>query len=558
MQSLQNDSQDFSRWVQSHATCRAILKKNPEHVPALFFMGKYEYKCGHPDMALQYLGKAYALSPSSVDICTTYAMVLLVQKKIPESLVVLRQLASIKTDCPDVLYLLANTLKDFGHATRCQEYFVEAIEHYTHLLRLKQLHAGAHNNLGVTYLELCRLAEAQECFMHAATLAPQLPEPLNNLSTTLRLQGLPDQSVACCRNALTLRPDYPEAFNNLGNALKDLDDLQGARAAYEQAIALRPDPDVQCNLALVLLTLGLFKEGWETYEWRKQSYELQCAQPHLAQPMWRGQEAAGKTLLIHGEQGFGDIIQFCRYASMVADKGLRVVLEAPPALVRLMQTLRGVDQIIPTGQPLPAFDFHCPMLSLPLAFGTELDTIPATSSYLSAATEDILAWQQRMTVEKITGFKVGLVWAGNSRKHSADLTFTDQKRSMAAEYFAPLMAIQGVRYFNLQKNGPAAPGSLAMLNWIDACNDFADTAALIMNLDLVITVDTSVAHLAGALGKPVWVVNRFAGCWRWLRGRDDSPWYPSLRLFTQETPGDWPSVIARVQQRLQAAAQSDG
>jgi len=549
-QAIPIEPQELDQWEQSRTVSLALLEKDPNHLPALHFMGKYAMRAGQLDAALGYFGQAHALAPGSASIATGYALVLLLLHRIPAGVALLRQLVATQKDCGDLLYLLANTLKDFGHDTRCEDDLVEAIGYYQRLVQLQPNHANAYNNCGVTSLDLGRLAEAETCFRRAAELTPQAPEPPNNLSIVSRLQGLPGKSVAFCRKALALRPEYPEAFNNLGNALKDLDDLPGAREAYERAIALNPKPDFRCNLAMVLLALGLFKEGWETYEWRKTSYELRFSQPHLTAPQWTGQEAVGKTLYIHGEQGFGDIIQFCRYASMAADRGLHVILDAPPPLARLLQTVRGVDQIPEPGQPLPPFDFHCPIMSLPLAFKTELATIPAAPAYLAATEEDIRRWRQRMQEARITGFKVGLVWAGSSREHSADLRFTDQQRSMAPTYLAPLMDLAGVQYCNLQKGSPA-PEWFPMIDWMDDCKDFADTAAYIMNLDLVITVDTAVAHLAGALGRPVWVLNRFAGCWRWLRGRDDSPWYPSLRLFTQTAAGDWPDVIVRVRRALQ-------
>ena len=435
------------RWEQTHAACLAMLHRDPEHVPSLHFLGRYAIKAGHLDRAVTYLAKAHALLPASADIRLDYAMVLLMRKDIPEAVGMLRQVVEGRKDFAGALFILANTLKDFGHDTRRRECLEEAVGYYEQLLRLQPDHFGACNNLGVTYQHLARLEEAQHWFERALALDPTAPEPLNNLGITTRLRGFPEQSAASCRKALALRPAYPEAQNNLGNALKDMDDLAGARAAYEQAIALRPDPDFRCNLALVLLAQGHFAKGWAAYEWRKAGYELKDAQPHLRQPMWQGQEAAGKTLLLHSEQGFGDTIQFCRYASLAADRGMRVILNVPAPLTRLMGTVRGVSRVLTSGEPLPPFDFHCPMLSLPLAFGTELATIPASAAYLAASRDDSRTFARRIEEAGITGFKVGLVWSGRPREDSADLMCTDRKRSLDPSLLAPLLTMGRHTFF---------------------------------------------------------------------------------------------------------------
>jgi len=267
-------------------------------------------------------------------------------------------------------------------------------------------------------------------------------------------------------------------------------------------------------------------------------------QRDFAQPQWRGQSAEKRTLLIHAEQGLGDSLQFCRYAPLAAARGLKVVLEVQRPLVRLLRSLSGVELVVEAGGELPSFDFHCPMLSLPLALDTTLATVPSAAFYLQADRALIAAWRTRLAARP--GLRIGLAWAGRSRIHASELAAVDRRRSIALDHLAPLFDLPGFQFFSLQKDDPKAPADVPLTDFMDEMEDFADTAALIANLDLVISVDTAIAHLAAALGKPVWLLNRYDSCWRWLRTREDSPWYPSLRMFRQPAAGDWRTVIERV------------
>jgi hypothetical protein len=261
------------------------------------------------------------------------------------------------------------------------------------------------------------------------------------------------------------------------------------------------------------------------------------------QPQWQGEPASGRTLLIHAEQGYGDTIQFCRYACLAKACGLRVVLEVQQPLVRLLQSLAGVDQIIARGDRLPDFDLHCPMLSLPLAFGTVLETIPGETPYLTAGAADVAAWHTRLSRSLP---RIGLAWAGGSA------TKSDRQRSLSTEQLTPLMNLSGIQWVCLQKERKEAFAGAGMLDFMPEMQDFADTAALVANLDLVISVDTAIAHLAAALGKPVWLLNRFDPDWRWLKGGQDSMWYPSLRQYRQAQPGQWETPIAAIAEDLSA------
>ncbi len=538
-----------------HAAQQEELSKNPDDLKSLLYQGRCEIKKGQIDAAVRLFERAHELDGRSVEAALAYALALCAQDRKLEAIRVLREVASMDGSRPDMTYLLANILKDHGIETKSDRHVEEATKHYACLLQQRPDHAGALNNLGICLLYLRKIGEAEGCFVRAISLDDNNPLYYNNLSITARLQHLADHSVYCCRKALQLRPDYPEACNNLGNALKDLNDLTGAVAAYRKAFSLKPDPDYQCNLAMAVLATGDLRTGWELYESRKASYALKGAQPDLAPPQWLGEDAPGKTLLIHSEQGFGDTLQFCRYAPLARARGLRVLLHVQKPLLRLLQSLPGVDRVLSDG-PIEPFDLHCPMMSLPLAFGTDIASIPSADAYLFAPREKVRHWRDKLS--GISKRKIGIVWSGQTMRHSSDLEFTNMQRSMPAEFFEQLQDMDDVCLFSLQKGGPKAPDTLEAVDYMDQCEDFADTAALVMNLDLVITVDTAMAHLAGALGKPVWVLNRFSGCWRWLRNRTDSPWYPTLRLFTQTAPQDWQGVMNDVKNALEREILSPG
>jgi hypothetical protein len=323
--------------------------------------------------------------------------------------------------------------------------------------------------------------------------------------------------------------------------------LDAAAEAYRQAIEWRADfVSAKFNLALTQLLQGSFVEGFTGFEARWDLPDLAKTRQHFSQPQWDGSDLNGRTILLHAEQGIGDTIQFIRYAPLVAQRGGRVVFQCPEAMTRLFEGFPGIDRFVVRGRELPEFDLHCPLLSLPLAMKTTLETIPASVPYLSADAESVSRWRKRLPRDSVN---VGLAWAGRA-EHS-----NDRLRSMALTDFAPLVDAPGVNFFSLQKGDAAeqlrsTPDGLAITDWTEQLQDLSDTAALIDALDLVITVDTSVAHLAGALGKPVWVLLPFAPDWRWMLDRSDSPWYPTMRLFRQPQARDWRSPVEQVAQAL--------
>ena len=388
-----------------------------------------------------------------------------------------------------------------------------------------------------------RLDEAIACYRRAIDADPDLPDAHSNLGVALRATGRVDEAVACYRTAIALRPDYPEAHNNLGIALQQQGLLDEAVACFREAVALKPDyPDGHGNLGMALLLRGELPEGWAEYEWRLQTPKALKSRRSYTQPQWRGEPAEGRTLLVHAEQGFGDTLHFCRYAALAAARGLRVLSRsaraAGPASAqsagrcagrRVGRRVAAVRPALPDAQHAAGVRNHAgdhPRTTFPIC--TPMRRWPRTgrrASTRQASQDPASAWFGRAT--RITG-------GGR----------------LAPEQLAPLFALTGLHFVSLQKDGPAAAAEFGLTDLMAEVADYADTAALIANLDLVISVDTSVAHLAAALGKPVWLMDRFDPDWRWLLGRSDSPWYPTLRIFRQPRPGDWTSVVESVRAEL--------
>jgi hypothetical protein len=324
------------------------------------------------------------------------------------------------------------------------------------------------------------------------------------------------------------------------------------------AVELKPDfADAQANQSMCFLLAGDYERGWRQYEWRWKVEPLMSVKRDFAQPLWLGDaELNGRTLLVHAEQGLGDTLQFCRYVPLLAAAGAKVVLQVPRPLQSLLSTVAQSATVIALGEPLPEFDFHCPVMSLPLAFDTRLETIPTRIPYLYADESKARAWRDALGPR--TRSRVGLVWAGNPRKDQLRGNHLDRMRSLRFEQLEPLLGISAVDFYSLQLGADAIAQLRAhalcarVIDRTEALKDFSDTAALMENLDLVISVDTSVVHLAGALGKPFWLLNRFNTCWRWLLDREDSPWYPTARIFRQPAFGDWDSVLAETASALDA------
>jgi Flp pilus assembly protein TadD len=423
----------------------------------------------------------------------------------------------------------------------------EAEELFRKSIRSCGDNALCHYHLGALLQQQRDWEGAAASFRRSLALDPRSADAHAGLGGVLYQRGERQAAEEILRRALELDPNHAHAHSSLGVALTARCLLAEAMAALDKAVALRPeDGTCRWNRAVPLLLSGNFEDGWPEFEWR---LRLPGATPtQFPQPRWNGDDLAGKTLLLHAEQGLGDTIQFCRYLPEVLATGGRVLLGVQPSLKRLMGSLTGVEgsQVLTDGDALPAFDVHCPLLSLPGLFGTRLDTIPADIPYLAAEADRVEVFNNKIGND---GFKVGLVWAGNPRLKN------DRSRTIPLAGFRRLAGLPDVRCFSLQKD--KRPGDEQLLAaWPGVTDlapdlqDFADTAAAIEALDLVISVDTSVAHLAGALGRPVWVLLPFAPDWRWLLHREDSPWYPTMRLFRQSEARSWPEVLAVVEEAL--------
>ena len=449
---------------------------------------------------------------------------------------------------PDFVEAHANR----GNALHELRRFQEALASHDRALTLRPDYAEAHSNRGNALHELKRFEEALASYDRALTLRPDYAEAHSNRGNALQELKRFEEALASYDRALALRGDLAEAYSNRGNALKELARFDEALASYEAALAVRPDfADAHFNEAMCRLLIGDLHRGWQKSEWRWETEQIRNGKRSFSQPLWLGSDdIAGKTILLHAEQGLGDTIQFGRYAPLVAARGAHVILEVQGPLRDLMGTLSGSVRIVSAGDLLPDFDLHCPLLSLPLAFATQLETIPSATPYLCAHEGKTRAWRERLGRHHKP--RIGLAWAGNPRKELPGANRIDGQRSIAVDRLAPLFQVTACEFFSLQKGDDAVrqlrDSALRqqVIDCTDDLHDFSDTAALIENLDLVISVDTSVAHLAGALGKPFWLLNRYNTCWRWLLDREDSPWYPTARLFRQDATREWDPVIERV------------
>ncbi len=452
------------------------------------------------------------------------------------------QAIRIRPSEPVLHYNLGTVLLEQGQ-------LAEAVKYYHEALRLKPDYAGAYNNLGKALQDQGQLAEAVAQYREALRLKPDHAGAYNNLGNALQEQGQLAEAVAQYQEAIRVKPDFADAHNNLGNALQEQGQLAEAVAQYREALRLKPDhAEAHFSLGVTWLLAGDLEKGWPEYEWRWQLKLFSRFKNRFSQPLWDGSPLEGRAILLHAEQGMGDTIQFVRYAPLVKSKGGTVIMECQKPLLQLLTGCAGIDRLVAQDADLPVFDVHAPLPSLPRIFGTKLASIPARIPYLFADPDLVEHWHRELI--PIRAFKIGITWQGMPAYKR------DRQRSYKLAVFAPLARLEGVRLFSLQ----VGPGSEQLADNADQFSitdlgsrleTFADTAAVLKNLDLVITVDTAVAHCAGALGVPVWVALPFAPDWRWLLDRDDSPWYPCMRLFRQKRWGDWDEVLQRITEEVQ-------
>ena len=486
--------------------CAGILEHRPEDFDALHLLGLLNFQRRRMMEALGFLSQALRINSGSADAMSNLGLALHATGRHDEAISSYRSALRLSPDHPEILYNLGNACLEAGRID-------EALSSYDGVLAVEPRHVGALVNRGNTLLRFNRPVEA----------------------------------IASYDEALAAMPDHPQILTNRGHALRRLDRPVEALADFEAALAAAPEfPEAHFEAAMTRLTLGDFDAGWKAYEWRWKTGAFARHRPQPRSPLWLGERpVSGKTILLHAEQGFGDTIQFIRYAPLLAERGAKVICEVQPALQPLLSQLEGVT-VVASGDPLPAFDLHCPLLSLPLAFGTRPETIPTTIPYLAAPAQRLARWQDRLPPG---GLRAGFVWSGEPSHKN------DSNRSIALARLAPLFEDPPVQCFGLQGELRVADSDVlaGLPNLVDlgsGFRDFADTAAVIALLDIVISVDTAVAHLAGAMGKPVVILLPYAADFRWMRRRDDTPWYPTAKLFRQPAFGDWDSVIVRVGEQL--------
>jgi Tfp pilus assembly protein PilF len=443
----------------------------------------------------------------------------------------------------------ADTLNWLGLARLQQRKHAAAEDSLRHALRLQPDLIQARNNLGLALHSQGKLCEALQCFEQALAQDPGYGNARINLANALRILGDHTRAQHELEAVLAAQPGNMAALNNLGAVFQDTGQNERALQTLARALALSPDsPQCRWNVALTQLKLGNYENGWRNFEARWTGCDtMRNAQRMPREHEWRGEQLRGKRMLLWAEQGFGDTLQFIRFAQDLAARGALVTVMAQKELVRLVRSAPGVSAAVAQDAQPPPYDFHCPLMSLPYHLGVrpDIESLHGAAPYLEAPPQAVLDWQQRVSAS--TGLKVGLVWAGNSREHDPQHAAIDARRSIPLTLMAPILAVPGCSFFSLQKGSATVElrkSAARIQDFSGEWSDFSDTAALLANLDLVISVDTAVAHLAGAIGKPIWLLNRYDSCWRWLCDCTDSPWYSSLRQFRQPAPGDWPAVVA--------------
>jgi tetratricopeptide (TPR) repeat protein len=587
------------RLAEAEAIYRGVLAENPKHPPALHLLGVALSQQGNKRAAAEYIGRAIAINPNVPDFHSNLALAYCESGEPEKAVAACERALALQPNHAGAHNQLGTALKQLGRvedsigcyqrAINAQPDFAVAVGNLADSYRRLGRHAEAdacyervlslqpddpaalcaraegclskgdidvasvlfrkvaekfpndwigHNGLGVALARQGKIDEAAALYEKAISLAPEHAGPWNNLGYARVRQGKIEEGISAYQKALAIRPDYADAYNNLGNGYLEKLDLEKSLQSYEAALFIEPDhADAHWNRALLHLLKGDFARGWLEYEWRWLKFPQ--FRRHFRQPKWDGFDISGKTILVHAEQGFGDTIQFARLMPLVAQRGATVNLECPRELSGLMQHLPGVARTITRGDPIPPFDVHCPLMSLPRALAFSNDSIVSQAPYLQVDENLCQRWAKRLEVYR-DSFNVGVVWAG-SRIHPRDA-----HRSMNFNLFAPLSELNGVKLFSLQKSDHSASGvsnSNSLVDFTEELHDFSDTAALLLNLDLVIGVDTAVVHLAGALGRPVWTLLPYSPDWRWQLARTDSPWYPTMRLFRQSSPGDWIMVF---------------
>ena len=528
----------------------AILAVDPARSDALHFLGLANYQQGRMPEALRLMAAALKANPRSADIHSNYGLALDADKQPAEALASFDRALALEPDHVQALSNRGLTLAALGRTA-------EALASWDAALAADPNHVEALHGRGNALLKLKRPDAALTDYERVLALRPNIVDVLNNRGGALAELGRLDEAYESYERASAIDPSLPEILINKGHICADRHSFAEALSHYAMASALPTlRPEAEFAASLVRLRLGQFAQGWRDYEWRWQQASWVPQRRDFVVPLWLGQEPLrGRTILLHAEQGFGDTLQFARYAKLVAGLGATVVLEVQAPLKPLLSSIEGIAQIFARGESLPRFDLHCPLMSLPLAFGTSLDTIPADAPYVRAPADRVAQWQPRLGEPR--SLRVGIVWAGSAVHKN------NHNRSIPFDRFASLLSAPNIAFVSLQNElGAADTATLGrhanVISLGSELRDFADTAAVVSLLDLVVSADTAVVHLAGALGKPVWVLLPFSPDFRWLLDREDSPWYPTARLFRQPRFGDWDSVLARVKEELESLSRAHG
>ena len=569
------------RLDEAGETYADILKTDPRHADAHHLLGLVAFQRAAFNEALDLIDKAITLHPQAAVYHSNRGRALKAVGENRAAASAFARALHLEPGVPETLSDLAGAYLDSGEPDTAMLFASRAVERGPDL-------APAHYNYGLAAMGLKQFRSAQLAFERAVDLAPDFASALFELGCLYQVENNDDMAETYYRRAIVAEPGLIEARANLGNilrarsaleeavdhydaalaeapdhaavhgnrgvALQELGDPVGALAAYDRALALDPEnAETQRNRAQVLLQMGRLPEGWTVFEWRWKTKHFAAIRRDWPCPQWDGRPQAKATVLVHAEQGFGDTIQFARYLPLIADRVGRVLVECPAQLTKLMAGCTGVDDVIAAGSPLLACDFHIPMMSLPGAFATELDTIPDDIPYLAVTEERRDSWLERVGGQG--QFRVGVVWKG-SHHHQRNTW-----RSPGLAALRSLFDVPGVHWVSLQKDDEAKDLrtqelTSTLLALGGRLGDFSDTAAAMAHLDLIISPDTAVAHLAGALGRPTWLMLPHVAEWRWLMARNDSPWYPTMRLFRQGTRGDWAEAVGRMAVDLQDAVRA--
>lgn len=604
--------QQSGNLAAAEAIYRQILGSIPDQPDALHMLGVLAMQAGKLEIAMQLIDRSIQINPAQPGYLVNRAQLLTNLGRLDDAIVAYRQALGMKPGLLEANFNLANLLRQRGDLPAAAEHYraaaeampaspdlwtylavawgelgnaPAAAETWRRVLTLQPENPDAHNNLGNALQEMGEYGPAIEAYQRALSLREAYPEAYNNLGNAYLRSDRPQQAAESFQRAVEQKPDYAEAYRGLGNALKHRDQFDAAIEAHQRSIALQPTapqaisdlgstlhaagtyeeaaakfqqsidvspdfPEGHFNLGLSLLLRGQFERGWEEHEWRWNVASHRGSRIRFSMPRWNGEPIDGKRLLLYAEQGFGDTIMAIRYLPLVKRRGATITLICQQELARLVGTIGGIDRlIIPTEADLPPIDaeLECSLMSLPRIFQTRLESIPTNVPYLRADPALVERYQPRIASAG-DRLKVGLVWSGRQTP--------DPKRSIQLDELAPLAQVTGAAFFSLQ-HGEAGvqvrtspPPELHLLDITQGITDFAATAALIESLDLLITIDTAAAHLAGAMGKPVWVLLPFVPDWRWMLDRSDSPWYPTMKLFRQSQIGDWSGPVRAVAHAL--------